>query len=239
MKYLNIGNRIVNNYILETSQGYVVIDTGYAGGFAHFCKNLQSNSINMKEIKYIFITHVHDDHVGFLNELIDSTNATVIMDNKSPERLLLGQNIWEGGYSSRLAKAFSSLFSLFGKGEHRFPIVKENSNFVLWDGKFQPFEEIKIPLKILSLPGHTKDSIGLLTEDGLLFCGDAAMNGFPSIKRNIIWMEDLEEYKASWDTMLRCGANLVLPSHGKAFPISDLKMYYNRLGSVKLYRPQK
>lgn len=64
----------------------------------------------------------------------------------------------------------------------------------IWDGTNQPLMEQDIPLKILELHGHTLDSIGLLSEDGELFRGDAAMNGFPSVNRNIIWIENLEDY---------------------------------------------
>ncbi len=45
MEYVNIGNRVLNNYILRTSLGYVVIDTGYAGGFDRFCKDLKRTSV--------------------------------------------------------------------------------------------------------------------------------------------------------------------------------------------------
>ncbi|WP_291529287.1 MBL fold metallo-hydrolase [Bacteroides sp. UBA939] len=169
MEYVNIGNRVLNNYILRTSLGYVVIDTGYAGGFDRFCKGLKRTSISMEEIKYIFVTHAHDDHVGYLNELKQATNATIIMDSQSPERLLLGQNVWDGGYSSRLAKGFVGLFTLFGKGSHNFPVVEKLTDTLLWDGHTQFLEEKGIPLKIISLLGHTKDSIGLLTSDELLF----------------------------------------------------------------------
>jgi glyoxylase-like metal-dependent hydrolase (beta-lactamase superfamily II) len=237
MEYVNMGNRVLNNYILKTDLGYIVIDTGYAGDFNRFCKELKRNSINLEDIKYIVITHAHDDHAGYLNELKQATNATIVMDCSSPERLLLGQNVWDGGYSSRLAKGFAGLFSLFGKGAHRFPIVKSFEDTLLWDGETQFFEEKGISLKIISLPGHTKDSIGLLTSDGLLFCGDAAMNGFPSIHRNIIWIENLDDYKRSWETMLNCGAKMILPSHGKPFPVTDFEKYIGCLGKLRIHKP--
>jgi flavorubredoxin len=40
MEIINIGNHVVNNYLIKTSKGYVVVDTGYAGNYNRFCKKL-------------------------------------------------------------------------------------------------------------------------------------------------------------------------------------------------------
>lgn len=58
-----------------------------------------------------------------------------------------------------------------------------------------------------------------------MFCGDAAMNGIPSIKRNIIWIENLADYSRSWDYMIATNAKTIYPSHGKPFPAYDLKRF--------------
>ena len=52
--------------------------------------------------------------------------------------------------------------------------------------------------KILFTPGHTADSISLKVKN-VIFCGDAAMNDFPSIKRLIIWIENIVDFEKSWD----------------------------------------
>ena len=74
-----------------------------------------------------------------------------------------------------------------------------------------------------------------MLKDGVLFCGDAAMNGFPSIKRTIIWIENLDKYKKSWDKMIELNPKMVYPSHGKPFPTSDLIRYKSQLDAIKLY----
>ena len=71
----------------------------------------------------ILLTYAHDDHAGFLNELIAETNAVVIVDYLSPNRLLDGHNQWIGGCSGKLAKKFVNAMRLLGKSEHRFPPV--------------------------------------------------------------------------------------------------------------------
>ena len=68
----NLGNRIVNNYLVSLGEedGYVLIDTGYAESYGAFRKRLKKTGVSPKEIKYVFLTHAHDDHDGFLNEVL-------------------------------------------------------------------------------------------------------------------------------------------------------------------------
>ena len=236
MEIINIGNKIVNNYLIKTSKGYIVIDTGYPGTYDRFKKFLARNCISHEEIKFIFITHVHDDHIGFLNELIADTDAILIMHKDSPRRLLLGHNEYIGGCSGILAKLCVKGMKIAGNRKHTFPIVEVDSNVILWDGIHQFFRQIGLDLDIITLSGHTGDSIGLLTNDGILLCGDACMNGFPSIKRTIIWIENLEEYKKSWDIMIKSSAKVLFPSHGKPFQKNDLVKYRSSLNRVRLHK---
>ncbi len=240
MKCVNVGNQILNNYLIKTDKSWVVVDTGYAGGLPQFLAGLQKNGIEPQEIKYIFLTHAHDDHAGYLEELMRVTDATIVMDKLSPDRLLVGHNQWIGGCSGRFAKFFVSAMSLAGKGKHEFPSmdIRRTENVVLWDGENQFFKQQGFPLTIVSLHGHTADNIGLLTDDGALFCGDAAMNGFPSVKRNIIWIENLEDYRKSWDAMIESPAKEIYPSHGKPFPKSDLIKYWKHLDKIRIFSLQ-
>ena len=50
----NLGNRVVNNYLVPIDDGYMLIDTGYPDGFRRFQKKLQKAGIDPKEIKYVF-----------------------------------------------------------------------------------------------------------------------------------------------------------------------------------------
>jgi len=75
MKIINVGNMINNNYIIKLSKGYLLIDTGYPGQFENFKKRLRRHNIDIKEISYILLTHVHNDHAGFLNEVLNNSDA--------------------------------------------------------------------------------------------------------------------------------------------------------------------
>jgi len=234
MDMINIGNIVMNNYLFKIPNGYMAIDTGYAGYFGRFCKGLKEKNIELKKIRYIFLTHAHDDHAGFLEKLLQATDASTIVHKDSPQRLALGHNLSIGGCPTAFAKAFFSCLRIAGKGKHEFPAVDVSGRAIVWDGNGQPLRERGIPLDILALPGHTADSIGLLSDDGDLFCGDAAMNGFPSIKRTTIWIENLKDYTGSWDSMIRSNAKTIYPSHGRLFPVSDLIRFRKFVDGITL-----
>ena len=234
---LNLGSRVANNYLISSDKGLILIDTGYAGGFPRFLKQLRKNRIRAEEIRYVFLTHAHDDHAGFLNEVLAATKAEVILHPKALDGLKRGQNSFEGGCSSYPAYLFCRVLGLFGHGDHRYPPIKEEFLDRLIPIDSDRFRDLRFPYEVLETPGHTADHISLLAGDKL-FCGDAAMNGFPSVRRTIIWIEDLRQYARSWDVILQKAPAVLYPGHGKPFPTSDLRKYRSSLSRIKL-RPLK
>lgn len=235
MKIINVGNRIVNSYILKLSKGYLLIDTGYPEQFKSFKKRLRKHNIKLEDIAYIFLTHAHDDHAGFLNELLDNCDAKVILHPQAVNRLREGVNSFDGRCTGYLALAFCRVMKMFGKGEHRFPPVDRPDRYIVLDNEQRSAVEMELSGTIINLPGHTKDSIGLLLRDGTLFCGDAAMNGFPSLNKVTIWIEDLKEYKKSWEVILNINPSKIYPSHGRAFFKEDLEKNIHKIDRIKLY----
>ena len=232
MTIFNLGNRVVNNYLISSEDGYILIDTGYAGGFPRFIKQLRKNGIDPKEISYVFLTHAHDDHAGFLNEVLEITGAQVILHPEAIEGLKRGQNAFKGGCSSRVAWLFCQVLALFGHGDHRYPVIDSGYMNRLIPIDSERFRALQFPYIVLETPGHTADHITLLAGD-VLFCGDAAMNGFPSRRRIIIWIEDLEQYRQSWKRIISAKPRILYPGHGKPFQTTDLKLL--NLEGIRLY----
>ena len=230
----NLGSRVVNNYLLTSDTGYILIDTGYVGTFPRFLKKLHQNGIRPEEIRFVFLTHAHDDHAGFLNEVLAATDAPVILHPGAVEGLKRGQNSFVGGCSTTLAWLFCQVLSLFGHGDHRYPPIQEEYLDRLIPIDSARLQTTGFPYEILETPGHTADHISLLVGDRL-FCGDAAMNGFPSVRRTIIWIENLDQYKRSWDTILQKAPAMLYPGHGKPFRTSDLRKYRDSLDRIKLH----
>lgn len=234
MIIINLGNRIVNNYLISSESGLILIDTGYEEGFPHFMKMLKKNHIQPKSIRYVFLTHAHDDHAGFLNKVLKITDAEVILHPKAVAGLKQGQNSFEGGCSSFLAWLFCKILALAGHGEHKYPPIENAYLERLIPIDSEHFKALNFPYEIIETSGHTADHIALLAEN-ILFCGDAAMNGFPSQKRITIWIENLQQYKNSWELILKKNPKMIFPAHGKPFKMAELQKYLKALDKIKLY----
>lgn len=234
---VNAGSRIVNNWIYPIDKGYVLIDTGYENGFGRLKKKLAALNIDVQQIRYIFLTHAHDDHAGYLNELLSECPAAqVVMSGKALEGLYRGQNSFHGGCTSRLALGFCSLMKLAGKGKHLFPKLRQEYQCRCIQVSEQNRGKIGALLQgeIIDTPGHTVDSISLLLNDGSLFCGDAAMNGLPSLHRITIWAEDKTAFLKSWETIIALKPKIIYPGHGKPFEYGGLITNINRVKNMKL-----
>lgn len=237
MEIRNAGNRIMNTWLYPVADGWVMVDTGYGSSYGSVLRKLR---IRPEEIRYIFLTHAHDDHAGFLEEwMTKHPHTQVIAHEKAIGGLRKGQNDFDGGCSTLGAFLFCRLMALLGNSEHRYPRLSEAHL-----AKITTLNEDNIPRiehalngKILFTPGHTSDSVSLLT-DGNLFCGDAAMNGVPSSYHITIWVADKAAFEKSWETMLASGAKKIYPAHGSPFLPGKLAENKKFIAGLRL-RPLK
>lgn len=237
-KIRNLGNRIVNNWIYPISQGYVLIDTGYENGYSRLKKKLALNHINLEDICYVFLTHAHDDHAGFLNDILnDCPNIRVIASYKSLKTLYKGQNSFEGGCTGILALMFCKIMKILGKGAHKFPPLNpcfEDRFFFLSDDNREDLGR-ELGGIVFDTPGHTSDSISLYLNNGVLFCGDAAMNGLPALNKVTIWAENIKDFHSSWKTIIDLKPTMIYPGHGKPFRYTELVQSISKNRTIKQY----
>ena len=99
-------------------------------------------------------------------------------------------------------------------------------------GKFEPFSpdftidegydlsDFGFSAKVLHLPGHSKGSIGILTINGDLFCGDL----FTNMRRPRLnsMVDNKSELKDSVERLRSMRIGTVLPGHGKPFIMDSL-----------------
>ena len=217
-----------------------MIDTGYENSYASVLKKLQKMRITPEEVRYLFLTHAHDDHAGFLEEWMSKHPQTqVIAHKKVIDGLRRGQNSFDGGCSTLGAFLFCQLMALLGNGDHRYPKLSEEhlANIITLNEANLGEMESELNGKILFTPGHTADSISLVV-DGNLFCGDAAMDGIPSSRKITIWVEDKVAFEKSWGEMIASRAKKIFPAHGSPFCTCALRKNKKFIAGLHL-RPLK
>jgi len=232
-----IGNYMLRQYLLETPLGWIAIDSGYAGGYAAYAKKLGKYT-QVSNIKYVFLTHSHNDHAGFLGELLDESHARLVVSEAGLPRLASGENaIPEGmGFTSRFGVALSAMM----KHSSFPPVLPREGDILLASEGDQPFLALGLPIRVVFLPGHTADSVGLFLEETReLLCGDAAGNAIFAPARQAVLIENVPEFARSWDKILALNPSRIYPSHGNPFPVEDLVKYRDRLDGLTLFYPKK
>jgi len=237
IKIHDIGNYMLRNYLLETPQGWIALDSGYTGGFAAYQKKL-SRFTPLDQVKFVFLTHSHNDHTGFLGELLAKSDARLVAHENSLLRLASGVNVMPDGtgFTSRMGVAMHGMM----KHSSYPPVVPDEHAIILKSEADQPFLASGLPIRVVFLPGHTADSIGLFLEETRdLLCGDAAGNAIIAPARQAVLMEDVRAFAASWDKIIALNPSRIYPSHGNPFPVGDLTKFRSRLDDLKLFYPKK
>lgn len=90
---------VTNDYLFAYKSRYMLVDNGYAEDWTLFNLKLEKLNIRISQISHLILTHHHDDHVGFIHELLEANPAIiVIMSELTKELILVGQNdITRGG----------------------------------------------------------------------------------------------------------------------------------------------
>lgn len=232
----DIGNYMLRNYLLETRRGWIALDTGYAGGFSAYQRRLKQLT-PPENITHVFLTHAHGDHAGFLGELLQASGARLVASGQSVSRLQSGKNVLpEGtGFTSGFGLALNALMSRASFP----PIVPDERAVLLQSAADQPFLSAGLPIRVVPLPGHTADSIGLFLEETReLLCGDAAGNAIIAPERLALLIEDVSAFAQSWDAILALNPRKIYPSHGNPFLPEDLVRFRSNLEHLRLFYPK-
>ncbi|MFW6138926.1 MAG: MBL fold metallo-hydrolase [Spirochaetota bacterium] len=214
-----------NSYLLPCTGGYILVDTSYPDQYRKFCKLLNRKNIDQAQIKYVFLTHHHDDHAGFLSAVRKESNARLIAHAKSTGPLKRGGAKGAVRPANRLAGAVFAVFRAVHR-DFRFPPVQiKDEDILVKEDDHRTLKEIGVDGAIVYTPGHTRDSVSMVLSDGRALVGDAAMNfmKWTGLKHRPILVENIHEVYKSWEKLLSMGATVIYPAHGKPFPSHELK----------------
>lgn len=129
-------------YLVTTSQGNILVNTGLASSAGQIKKNIETLGFNFKNTKILLLTQAHYDHAGALFKIKKETGAKLIVDSADA-------GVLETGGLSDYE---------FGKYGATFKPVKPDH--LLQNGDTIRLGEMNLVL--LHHPGHTKGSCSFL-----------------------------------------------------------------------------
>lgn len=215
-----------NSYLLKSRDGYLLIDTSYPSCFQPFLKELEKIQVEPSEIKHLLLTHAHDDHAGFADELKKRTNCRIIVHKNAMESLKQGCIVNVGRFLNRRAQVAMAVYNWARRRNFEYPPVTLNDADILVAGDNEDvLKTIGIDGRILYTPGHTDDGISVILANGDAFVGDACMSNLGFLHYRPIEHYDQGLVFESWRKIIESGAKTIYPGHGKPFPVKELIHY--------------
>jgi glyoxylase-like metal-dependent hydrolase (beta-lactamase superfamily II) len=205
IKTINLGG--VNCYLVKAGDDFILIDTGFSEKRTNLEKELENEGCKPGNLRLIVLTHGDSDHAGNCAYLREKYGAKIVMHSGDSGMVERGDMSWNRKPRPDKFSILFRIMSIFFRSG-KFETFKPD--LYIEDG--YDLSEYGFDAKVLHIPGHSKGSVGILTSDGDLFCGDLLYNipGF-------LFIDDLTDFDASIEKLKSLKINTVYPGHGKPF----------------------
>lgn len=150
IQLLKYGN--TNCYYIKGEKGSILVDTDWAGTLQAFYKKVKE--LNITNIDYLLITHYHPDHMGIVQDIIDSMNVKLLVIDVQKDYIHCSDKIFEKNKNIN----FNPICT-----EPLIISCNDSRNFL---------NDLGINGEIIHTPGHSDDSISLILDEGIALVGD-------------------------------------------------------------------
>ena len=210
MDIITIRSGGVHCYLIKTGSGFILVDSGFPDKRQRLLHDLENNGCKPGNLKLVIITHADSDHAGNARYLQENFRVSIAMHRLEAQAA-------QSGYSGDSRASKKGIPGLLQKSILSLFIMKESDRFkpdVFVEEGFD-LSGYGVKAKIIDLPGHSRGSIGVLTNKGDLFCGDLLINfNKPAPHFGIDSREDL---LSSIEKLKKLDVGTVYPGHGKPF----------------------
>ncbi len=197
----------VNCHLIRSGRAYVLIDSGGSNGRHELTRQLRLAKCEPGDLSLLILTHGDFDHIGNAAYLRSVFGARIAIHRDDARMAERGDMFDNRKKPSLLIATLLPLIAGFGKSERFTPDILLNDGDSLM--------EHGIAAHVISLPGHSRGSIGILAESGELFCGDLLEN----IREPAIgsMMDDPVAARASVERLRQLDLGTIYPGHGQPF----------------------
>ncbi|MGI5200687.1 MBL fold metallo-hydrolase [Spirillospora sp. CA-108201] len=179
--------RSVTVFLVETSEGLVLVDAGYdhPSCWESFTASLAEIGHELDAVRLVLLTHNHPDHTGFAGRVREETGARVVMqlaDDFAHQRRVRG-----GGFLVQLRRALEQTGAPDGVIEQMYSaavgVARHAEDLELDEAPGGAREHVLGDVTILGVPtpGHTYGhAVYVDTTRGVVFTGDTMMAEGPT-----------------------------------------------------------
>ena len=156
-----------NVYIIRSSGGYTLVDTGVKGEADEIISQIENQGFSLKEIRTIVLTHAHGDHAGNAAVLSERTGASVLAHEADAPFIERTRTVPKPAMLRFMNKLGGAAFDYPATKLMRR--LKDEDRIRFLNG-----------WRVLHTPGHTPGGICLYEQDRhILICGDTLYNKNP------------------------------------------------------------
>jgi len=201
---IKLGGSEGNCYLIKTSTGFILVVTGEKSNHQNLEEELRDLGINSENLNLIIFTHcnlsVCHNYAKLCKKFNTKTAIHVVNRSINFETKTLIQII---KYILR-----KLILNISGTKEFEPDlIIDEGYNL----------SEYGLNARVIYMPGYSNSSIGILTENGELFCDDIFIHNMPQIT-------DEKDNLRIVKTLKNLFIDIVYPGQGEPFPLNSLKI---------------
>ena len=199
-----------NCYLIQNPNGKFLIDTGGSNNEKMLELEMEKAGCSPEKLSLIIITHGDFDHTGNAAFLKNKFGVKIAMHPDDAAMAEKGDMFVNRKKPNFLIQTLVPLFTGFGKSRRFKPDI------LLKDG--DTFSGHGLDARVISIPGHSKGSIGILLSNGELFCGDLLVNTKEPALSTL--MDDQSAASSSMMRLQHEAIQMVYPGHGEPFDFS-------------------
>ncbi len=205
-----LGGFNCNCYLLRTEKGYVLIDTGRKSKRKKLEQELIRAGCKQGNLDLIILTHGDFDHTGNCVYFREKYHTKIAMHKYDIGMVEYGDMFWNRQTGNKVIKKIINL---------TFNIEQFKPDIEL--DEQSDLSQYGLNAKIIYLPGHSKGSIGILTSNKNLFCGDLFTNRKKPVSNSLV--DNMNDLNGSIEKVKSFDINMVYPGHGKPFQMRSYK----------------
>nr|WP_317332102.1 MBL fold metallo-hydrolase [uncultured Romboutsia sp.] len=196
-------------YLFEDNSA-LIIDPGLSGARPNKIIKILSEK-NIK-LKYIINTHEHNDHFGACSQFKEYYKDVEILSSQEAKLYIENLELF-----SRYIMGGKSNIFMDDKLKHRAPKAIDIDT-VINEGILNINNK---QFEIFNLKGHTSGSIGVLTDDKVLFVGDVLVGEEMLSKYDFLFLFDIKEQIKSLEIIEKIDFKYLVIAHSKKFISKD------------------